>query len=379
MILVKHIAFLTGTRADYGKIQSLLRRLKSNNNFRITILVTGMHLLKEYGETVSQIVSDDLGEIVIIPNQFGEQHMEVSLSRTIEQISGFLETNIPDLIVVHGDRIEALAGAIVGSIRNVPVAHIEGGEVSGTIDGLIRHSVSKLSHLHFVANDSAKNRLIQLGENHKNIFEIGSPDIDVMFSQNLPTLIEVFDRYAINFEQYSILIYHPVTTETHDLERQVNELVDAVILSQKKYIVIKPNNDRGSEIIQQIFSHKLSGRNFFHIPSMRFEYFLTLMRNSEFIIGNSSAGIRESSYYGVPAINIGNRQRGRHRSPLILDVPSQSIEILNAINLANELKLEPIYGFGDGTAAEKFEAILETPDFWPIDTDKVFIDFDSRP
>ena len=267
---VKHIIFLTGTRADYGKIKPLLRILQIDRKYSATIIVTGMHLLAKYGNTLIQIENDALGEIVILPNQFREQPMEVSLSKTIEELSGYLDLNFCDLLVVHGDRIEALAGAVVGAIRNVPVAHIEGGEVSGTIDGVIRHSVSKLSHVHFVSNSKAKRRLLQLGESPKSVHVIGSPDIDIMLDPNLPSLSAVREHYRIPFENYGILIFHPVTTELSELESQINEIVSAILESKLNYVVIKPNNDSGGHIIQQGLTKLQDHTRFVHIPSMRF-------------------------------------------------------------------------------------------------------------
>ena len=229
----KRISFLTGTRADYGKIKSLLTILQKDEKYQVDILVTGMHLLPKYGETVSQVLSDELGDIHLLPNQSSEQAMEVSLAKTIEQLSNFIQNNKPDLFVVHGDRIEALAGAIVGALRNVPVAHIEGGEVSGTIDGLIRHSISKLAHIHFASNEAAKSRLIQLGENEKSIHVIGSPDVDIMFSKGLPEIEEVKTRYEIPFSKYAILTFHPVTTEIDNLKNQIENICKALINSKQ--------------------------------------------------------------------------------------------------------------------------------------------------
>ncbi len=372
---MKEIAFLTGTRADYGKIKSLLKVLNVDPNYKVQILATGMHLLSKYGETITQVTDDSLGLVHLLPNQTSdEQAMEISLARTIQKLSEFLDRNSPDLLVVHGDRIEALAGAIVGSIRNIPVAHIEGGEVSGTIDGLIRHSISKLAHVHFVSNDSAKSRLLQLGEESSSIHIIGSPDIDVMFSENLPTIEEVKERYSINFEKYAIVIFHPITTELSSLDEQATNLIEALQLSSYNYVVIKPNNDRGSEIIQEKFESILISPRFKHLPSMRFEYFLTLMRESHFLIGNSSAGVRESSYYGVPSINIGTRQRNRQSNQLITDSPALCSELVTAISKIDSIERKPIFPFGNGNSAELFKTILDNQEIWPISTDKIFVD-----
>ena len=373
----KRIAFLTGTRADYGKIKSLLTILQKDKKYQVDILVTGMHLLPKYGETVSQVLSDALGDIHLLPNQFSEQAMEVSLAKTIEQLSNFIQNNKPDLFIVHGDRIEALAGAIVGALRNVPVAHIEGGEVSGTIDGLIRHSISKLAHIHFVSNEEAKYRLIQLGENEDSIYVIGSPDLDIMYSKDLPGIVAVRARYEIPFSEYAILTFHPVTTELGDLKNQVENICKALIRSKQNYVVIKSNNDLGSEIIQNAINNLLTSDKFKHLPSMRFEHFLTLMNYSQFMIGNSSAGVRETTHYGVPSVNIGSRQRNRNKSSLIIDVNAAEVEILDAISKTKEIVRDPQQAFGDGKSDQLFKDILDKKVVWPIITDKVFVDMEK--
>lgn len=371
---MKKVAFLTGTRADYGKLKPLIRPLLKDPNFEIHILVTGMHLLEKYGATVNHVMEDRLGIVHLLPNQHPNQTMESALSRTIEQISEVCTGNDFDLIVVHGDRIEALAGAIVGVLRNLPVAHIEGGEVSGTVDGLIRHAVSKLSHLHFVSNEKAQKRLLQLGENLNSIYVIGSPDIDVMLFNELPNLNEVKNRYKIHFDDYGILIFHPVTNEIERLVESVVAVSEAIQDSRKNFVVIKPNNDLGTEIVQAALVKLSDPTRFIHLPSMRFEFFLQLLKSADFIVGNSSAGVREAAYFGVPAINIGSRQRNRHTNELILNVDYKKSEILTAIESSFKLERIPSQAFGDGKSGEKFARILAQSEFWPVVTDKQFVD-----
>lgn len=371
---MKQIVFLSGTRADYGKIKPLISILKGDSNYRVTIIVTGMHLLQKYGTTLHEIENDKLADIVILPNQQVEQAMEISLAKTIEELSIWFTSNEVDLLVVHGDRVEALAGAIVGAIRNIPVAHIEGGEVSGTIDGLIRHSVSKLSHVHFVSNGIAQSRLIQIGESLESVHVVGSPDVDVMLGSNLPVLEQIQSRYSIPFENYGIVIFHPVTTEYIHLEKQIDELAEALLSSTWNYVIIKPNNDLGSEIIQNRLRKLNDKSRFIHIPSMRFEYFLGLLRDAKFIIGNSSAGIREAPYYGVPSINIGSRQRNRASNPLVLDVSPERNQISLAIAASQIVERTPHHQFGAGNSALKFKEILDSVSFWPITIDKIFVD-----
>ena len=373
--MIKKIGFLTGTRADYGKIKTLIDQINLfTKEFELHILVTGMHLDSKYGSTVNHIISDNLGQIHFLPNHVHNKSMEITLARTIEQLSDFLTENKLDLLIVHGDRVETLAGAITCTLMNIPVGHIEGGELSGTVDGIIRHSISKLVHLHFVANFMAKKRLMQLGESPESIFVIGSPDVDVILSDNLPSLEDTKRRYQIYFEEYSIFIFHPVTNEVYSLEKQINEICSALKKSDKNYVVISPNNDLGTEIIQRALERNLTGKRFVFFPSMRFENFLTLLKNCQFIIGNSSAGIREAGYYGVPCVNIGTRQKSRHESKLIINSDSIEKAILEAIEKAQFVKRIPEAKFGKGNSAVAFVQILRKEDFWPIPTIKEFVD-----
>ena len=194
---MKKILFLTGTRADFGKIKSLISTLENSQEFEVFVFVTGMHLQKEYGYTLIEIERCNFKNIHAFQNHTHETTMDLTLAKTIEGFSSYCKQINPDLIVIHGDRVETLAGAIVGSLNNILVAHIEGGELSGTVDELIRHSVTKLSHIHFVSNDEAAKRLLQMGEIKSSIFTIGSPDIDIMFSDNLPTEETVKEYYQI--------------------------------------------------------------------------------------------------------------------------------------------------------------------------------------
>jgi UDP-N-acetylglucosamine 2-epimerase (hydrolysing) len=276
---------------------------------------------------------------------------------------------------VHGDRVEALAGAIVGSLNNILVGHIEGGEVSGTIDELIRHSVTKMSHIHFVSNMEAKTRLIQMGELESNIFEIGSPDIDIMLSTKLPSIEKAKNRYEIPFEKYAIFMFHPVTTETEHIEKQANELVNAVLEDEGNYIVIYPNNDMGSSDIIKAISRLENNKRFRIFPSLRFEYFLTFLKNCQFIIGNSSAGIREAPYYQKASIDLGSRQKNRAKNKSIISCEFNKTEILNAIKHSQNLSdFESPSDFGQGKSDQLFYKIISEKSFWKINCQKAFKD-----
>ncbi len=375
MTIVKKILFLTGTRADFGKIKSLIQILESNENFEVFVFVTGMHLQKEYGYTLLEIERCKFSNVYTFENFTNETTMDLTLAKTIEGLSGYIKEIRPNMIVVHGDRVETLAGAIVGSLNNILVAHIEGGEISGTVDELIRHSVSKLSHIHYVSNKLARKRLIQMGEIAESIRIIGSPDIDVMFSENLPDLLKVKTYYEIDFDTYSIAMFHPVTTEFSLMRNYAQEFVKAILNDDRNYVIVYPNNDLGSKIILEEIMTLKSEPRFRLIPSLRFEYFLTLLKNASFIIGNSSAGIREAPYYGVPVINIGTRQNNRAEDSQILNVDYSYKEITQALQETQFIsKGNAVREFGDGNSANKFLESLQKLDIWKLDKQKQFRD-----
>ena len=210
---MKRILFLTGTRADFGKLKPLISAVKNSGDFNYLIAVTGMHLSERYGNTQVEIEKAGFTNRKAFANVDEKHRSAVVLANTISGLTSVVDDFRPDLLVVHGDRIEALAGAITGALSNVRVAHIEGGEFSGTIDESLRHAITKLSHLHFVANTSAAKTVQQLGEDPSSIFVIGSPEIDLMLSPHLPSIESVRRHYEIAFDRYAILIFHSVTTE----------------------------------------------------------------------------------------------------------------------------------------------------------------------
>jgi UDP-N-acetylglucosamine 2-epimerase (hydrolysing) len=371
----RKILFLTGTRADFGKIKSLIAILESHPHFEAFVFVTGMHLQDEYGLTVIEIERCKFSHVHTFENHTHETTMDLTLAKTIEGLSAYCKEITPDLIVVHGDRVETLAGAIVGSLNNILVAHIEGGELSGTVDELIRHSVSKLSHIHFASNNDAARRLVQMGEIKSSIFVIGSPDVDIMFSSDLPDIETAKAYYEIGFEKYGVAMFHPVTTETRDMEHYANEFVDALLNDSHNYVVIFPNNDLGSGFIINAY-RKLQGNPRFRIfPSLRFEYFLMLLKNSQFIIGNSSAGIREAPYYGIPIVNIGTRQQNRALHADIINADYSAKSITDALHNIDSHRVRPANDdFGQGNSAEMFLKSLLDKEIWASNHQKQFRD-----
>jgi UDP-N-acetylglucosamine 2-epimerase (hydrolysing) len=371
---MKKIIFLTATRADYGKLKKIVISIQRLKDFEAHVFVTGMHNLKGYGNTYKQIEIDKIKNVTRFFNQsLGDDHSKV-LSKTAAGFSKYIKTIKPDLVVVHGDRIEPLTCAIVCCLNNVKIAHFEGGEISGTVDEIFRHSISKLCNIHFVTNLVAKKRLIQMGELSENIFITGSPDVDLILSKELPTLEETKSRYDINFKSYALALYHPVTTDIKNIKKNTNNFIKALKLSNEKYILVFPNNDLGSEYIIKQYK-KIKNKNIKIFPSLRFESYLTLLKNTKFIIGNSSSGIMEAPYFGIPTINIGDRQNNRAKLKSIFNCGYDSSLILKIINKFKNKKLyKAQFYFGSGNSNRKIMNILKSKSIWKIKNQKQFRD-----
>lgn len=371
----KRIAFLTGTRADYGKTKSIMRAVDQSEKFEMFVFITGMHMHNEYGNTYDEIVKDAYKNVFMYINQRLGSSMDTVLSRTIEGFSAYVNEIKPDLIIVHGDRVEPLAAALVGAMNNILVGHIEGGEVSGNIDESIRHAITKLAHIHFVANDESKRRVIQLGESENRIFIVGSPDIDIMLSPNLPSWEEVKKRYDIDFNDFGIVLFHPVTTSYNNMSSYAKMFTRALLASDSNYVVIHPNNDIGREFIIEEYARLQNNERFRIFPSVRFEFFLTMLKQSNFIIGNSSVGIREASIYGTPAIDIGDRQKNRCLSAMahITHCEYNTSAIVEAIRM-QQTKSDRAFIFGTGRSTEGFMNVINDDSLWSLPLQKHFID-----
>ena len=376
---MKKIIFLTGTRADFGKLKPLIDKIDSSRNFECYVFVTGMHMLSRYGSTYREVEKQKYKNAFFFKNQGYGTSPEKILVNTINGFTSFVKKIEPDLIVVLGDRIEQFSGAIVGALNHILVAHIEGGEISGSIDESLRHSITKLSHIHFVSNKQAKKRLSQLGERGDSIFIIGSPDIEVMRTVSLPSFKHVKDYYSIPFTRFAILLFHPITSEIHTLKDQIKQVIDAIIDSGDNYIVVYPNSDEGSDLILNEFKRLKRNPKFRIYPSLRFQYFLCAMKNSMYVIGNSSAGVREAEVYGIPAIDIGTRQQNRYQNKDIVHVAPDKTKILNGIRHIKNKKIKSKIHFGDVlNSSTQFHKILKTKSLWKTPVQKLFIDLDSH-
>jgi UDP-N-acetylglucosamine 2-epimerase (hydrolysing) len=371
----KKILFISGTRADFGKLKALIQKVDEAPDLDYEVFVTGMHMLEKYGSTIEELKKAGLRNLYPFINQDStvNTHMDFILGTTIHGLGHYIRENHPDLMVIHGDRVETLAAAIVGALNNILVAHIEGGEVSGTVDEIIRHATTKLSHLHFVSNESARQRVLQMGERSESVFVIGSPDIDVMLSNDLPVLDQVKQRYEIPFDRYAIFMFHPVTTELETLSEDIESVISGIIDSGRSYVVIYPNNDTGSDKVLNAYQRLRANGRFRLLPSMRFECFLRLLKNADVIVGNSSTGVREAPIYGVPTINIGSRQHRRSNQRSIINISPRREELLQALAELPE-NVEPSGEFGRGDSARLFMEQIRSPKLWETPRQKIFKD-----
>jgi len=363
----KKVFVVVERRADYSRYKPILEKMVKDPLFEVHLVVTGICLLEEHGSDINYIEQDGFKISARVPmfnsvrpDSGGE--MVRSMSRVMTGLVDELESAKPDLVLSGFDIGANMAVTIAAAHMNIPVFHIQGGEVTGSIDESIRHAMSKFSHIHLPATEDAKNRLIRLGENPNNIFVVGCPSIDVLKNTPYISKIELEEEFDLDFSKpFIIMIQHPVTTEAGSALDQIKETIIAIKELNIQCIVLLPNNDAGfSKIIEEI---KQSGLKWY--PSLPTDKFINLYRNAWALVGNSSSGIHETPTFKIPAVNIGNRQLGRERAKNVIDVPNERIAIKKAIEKAlynkefREFVSEISNPYGEGNSAEKIIEVIK--------------------
>lgn len=361
------ILTLVERRADYSRMRPILKELYNDPFFEVYLIVTGICLLDLHGNDIDYIKEDGF-EINATVKMFepGVKNTNISmvkaLSRVLDGITDEIEKFQPDLVLTGFDIGANLATTIAAAHMNIPVAHIQGGEVTGSIDESIRHAMSKFAHIHFPATEDARQRLIRLGENPEYVFNVGCPSIDTIIqTPNVDKKI-LEEKFNVDFSKPTILlIQHPVTTESNESRSQILKTIKVIKELDVQALVALPNNDAGSsEIIEEI---KNSGLSWY--PSLSTDEFVNVYRNIWAIVGNSSSGIHESSTFGIPAVNIGTRQQDRERAMNVIDVGYEEEDIKAGIQRAlfdNQFreKVKKISNpYGDGDSAKKIVSILK--------------------
>ncbi|KTL61784.1 hypothetical protein AA106_21935 [Photorhabdus laumondii subsp. laumondii] len=362
--MMRKICYITGTRADFGLMQSTLTKINQHPELQLNLAVTGMHLDPKFGLTQEEIFACKLDTYVVDSGLNDDSRLSISCSIS-EQLKGFsiLFTKlIPDIILVLGDRGEMLAAAIAALYMNIPVAHIHGGERSGTIDESIRHAISKLSHFHFVATNESKTRLIRMGEKEENIFITGAPGLDDILKIKLLTKDKIFNSLFLNPQKKLLtLIYHPVVQNAESAGEDIKKILNS-IPQELQTVILLPNADTGGNLIRnEIFEYADKRDNIKTITHLHRELYLSLIAHSDVLMGNSSSGIIEAASFGTRVINIGERQNNRERNKNVIDVPIDTLLISNYLEESlNSKKTITSNVYGDGNAGERITNLLAT-------------------
>lgn len=368
----KKICVVINNRANYARIKTLLFEIKKNPSLQLQLLIGASAILSRFGEVDKIIKKDGFkinSRIYSIVEGENLTTMAKSTGLSIIETSTFLEQNKPDLVIVIADRFENLSVAIASSYLNIPLVHIQGGEVTGSIDEKVRHAITKLSDIHFVSTQRAKNFLIKMGEQKMNVHLTGCPSVDIAF-QNQKKLPKNFFKVNIGVgntpkidEPYIVVSQHPVTTKFFDSKYQIQQTIEAIKkIKNMKIVWLWPNVDAGSDIISKhlrILREKDQLVNLSLFKNFSPEDYIKLIYNSKCLVGNSSSGIRECSFLGIPVVNIGSRQNLREQGNNVVNVNYNSSEIFNGI--LNQLKNKKIIKkkiYGNGKSSIKMIKIL---------------------
>lgn len=385
---MKHsVCVVTGTRADYGVLRPLLFRLADCLEIQLTVVATGSHLSTDFGNTQEELQKDgfsyDRVPIPLVEDSKGG--MARSTGAALTAFATYFETYTPDLLVVLGDRYEIFAAAIAAHFTGIPIAHISGGDVTeGAVDDAIRHSITKMSTLHFPGCEQSRRRIIQMGEQPERVFNVGEPGVENCL--RIPLLTPEELQCALHFDltsrPYAIVTYHPVTMEAKGGIGEVQEIIHAMdAIPELTYVVTLANADAGGRTINEVWRTEGRSRpNWYVVPSLGMQRYLSALHGAALVLGNSSSGIIEAPAMHVPTVNIGDRQKGRMRSESIIDCPPERHAIRAAMEKAMTPEFQSIAAaavspFGDGHTSEKIMAeLLRFLRNTPHDLKKTFYD-----
>lgn len=334
---MKKLAYITGSRAEYGIMKRLLKKIYNSNEIELTIVATGMQVDKKYGNTYKIIEEDgfkiDKLIVIKIDNSDNSKILN-SMSICQSEFGKYFQEKKFDAVMILGDRYEIFSVAIAAAMHNIPLIHLHGGEKTlGNYDEFIRHAITKMSKLHLVSTEEYRKRVIQMGENPKNVFNIGALGAENSFEMSLPEKKELQNRFGSTKKDYFMVVFHPETVTDVSVGSQIDELLGAIDNFKDKYdfIFIGSNSDTGSDIIFNMINDYTRKNNFKFLTSVKPEEYLALIKYSKGLIGNSSSGLIEVPSLKVVTINIGDRQKGRVRGESVIDVQAKKDEIIEAI------------------------------------------------
>ena len=387
---MKRICVVTGSRAEYGLLRPLIRRIQESAESELSLVVTGSHLDESFGLTKNEIISDGFpinAEIRIPTDIIEKKDMGNATGKAIEAFSEYFFANRPDILVILGDRYEIFGVTFAAAIQGIPVAHIHGGEVTeGAVDDFLRHSITKMSWLHFTSCEEYRRRVIQLGEDPKRVFNVGALGVENCLSLDLLSEKEIRENLALGDDDYAVVTFHPATLDMTSAEKQIRELICAMdAYPDLRYVITLSNADAGGDEINRIW--KLEGekrKNWKVVASLGVVRYLSALKYAKLILGNSSSGIIEGPAIRIPTVNVGDRQRGRIMADSVISCPAEKGEIESAIRLAfsDEMQCEVkniINPYGDGNTSGKIlDIILEVLGKGICDIKKSFYDVQGK-
>lgn len=366
----RKICVVTGSRAEYGLLKPVMKAIARSKKLILQVLAMGMHLVPEFGETMKEIKKDGFnidGLVKMTASRDTKEAMAQSIGRGIIGITDSLAEIKPDIVLILGDRMEALSAVIAAVYMNIILAHVHGGDSPRAgLDEYARHAITKLSHIHFPATEKSANRIIKMGEDYQRVHVVGAPGLDSILKEKLISRSRLANKYKLDLSKPLLLIVqHSVTTEVEDAERQMRETMEAIKEIGIQSVAIYPNADAGGRRIIKIieeyrkFPFIQIYKNLPHLD------YLSLMKLASVMVGNSSSGIIETPSFSLPAVNIGTRQEGRERANNVIDVDYSKNQIKKTIKemLDNRKLRERLKKsknpYGDGKASERIIKVLE--------------------
>jgi len=366
--LKRKICVITGTRADYGIFYPVMKKIKENKSLRLYIVATCMHLMREFGYTLREIEKDGFSIYEKVDISYKEdtgEAMAHSVGMGVIKFAQVFGRLNPDIVILLGDRGEMLSAAVSANYLNIPVAHIHGGEISGHLDGILRHAITKLAHIHFPATHKSARRILKMGEEKSRIHVVGAPALDRILSGDYTHESELLRKYKLEKNEKLILVVqHPVLTQIDFSGRQMEITMEAVIKFELPTIIIYPNADAGGRKMISVIKRYEKFSFIKTYKSIPHKDYLGMLRIASVLVGNSSSGIIEAPSFKLPVVNIGIRQQGRERSTNVIDVPHDREKIEKAIGKAlfdkkfREKVRRCKNPYGDGKASERIVDVL---------------------
>ena len=388
---MKKICVVTSSRADYGILRPLIARLCKEPNVVLQIVATGMHLCHEYGNTFNEILDDGFEIHRKIEIQLSSDEpvaMSKSMGMAMICFADYFKQYTPDILILLGDRYEIMAVACAAVNQRIPIAHIHGGETTeGAVDEFFRHSITKMSLLHFTSCEVYRRRVIQLGEEPNRVFNVGSLSVENIMKAPLMSTDELSESLGFRLEsrKYCVVTFHPVTLEDYAFEKQLSELMFAMDkFPEMRYIITKANSDAGGRVINSMWEDYVSSRkNCLLVASLGMTRYLSALKHCVAMVGNSSSGILEGPALKIPTVNIGDRQKGRLAASSIIHCEPTQDSIFKAIKKALGVDFRALCAnlenpYGNGKASENIIAIIQSKTTPVSELKKKFYDINTK-